>query len=110
MTRDELLYQLRTLELQLLDHKVDEFMKEQDEKTRQRFVAAALELRILVTRLTTAKLSDIADKLEDLSEELEEGITKLKKTIKELKKAVEIINLVTDVLGYVARVVAAPLP
>lgn len=105
MTRNELLFQLRSLELRLLDPKVDEFIKKQDETARSRFVALTFDLRIVIMKLTTAALNDIANRLDDLSDEIEAGIASLQKEIDDMKKAVAIINTLSNVVGLAARIV-----
>lgn len=105
MTRNELLFQLRTLEIRLLDPKVDEFIRKQDETTRARFVALTFDLRIIIMKLTTVELSQIAARLDDLSDEIESGINSLQGTIDKLKNAVEIINAISTVVGFAARIV-----
>ncbi len=109
MTRNELLFQLRSLEIRLLDPKVDEFVKKQDEITRARFVALTFDLRIIIMKLTTAQLSDIAARLDDLSDEIESGISNLQGTIDKLKNVVEVINAISTVVGFAARIVGLVL-
>ncbi len=109
MTREQLLFQLRNLELQLLRPEVDDFLKTQTEAYRQKFVALSFDLRIIIMKLTTSQLSDIADRLEDLSDEIQEGIDALKGDIATLDKTVKIINIFSSVVGFAARIVGLAL-
>jgi hypothetical protein len=105
MTRDELLFQLRSTELSLHTPEVDQFMQGQDAATRQRFVSLAFELHSLIRKLEQAQLAQIADKLDQLSGELEAGISDLQGTIDGISDATAVLGTLSTVLGLVARVV-----
>lgn len=105
MTRDDLLFQLRSLEIQLLSPETVDFIKAQDEPTRKKFVALSFDLRVIIMKLTTAILSEIANRLEDLSKEIQDGIDNLEKEIKKTQKTVKIVNTLSTVVGFAARIV-----
>lgn len=105
MTRDELLFQLRSLEIQLLSPEIVDFVKAQNEPTRKKFVALSFDLRVINMKLTTAMLAEIADRLEDLSDEIQDGIDNLKKEIDKTEKTVKIINTLSTVVGFAARII-----
>src|SRR5713101_5261460 len=105
MTRDELLFQLRSTELSLHTADVDQFMQGQNAATRQRFVSLAFEFRTLITQLENAQLSQIADKLDQLSGDLQSGISALQATNTAIDNATAVITTLSTVLGLVARVV-----
>ena len=102
MTRDELLGSLRAIELRLSTSEVNSFFREQDEATRERFVKLSLDISIIVSKLTTAQLNEIADRLDELSPALKEGILNLQTRIIQLNNAVAILNTLSNVLGVVA--------
>lgn len=105
MTRNELLFKLRSLEIQLLSPQVDAFIEKQDAAAKQKFVALSVDLRLIIMKLTTADLAAIADRLDDLSDEIQEGIAEVKKTIDKLGKVKEVIDTVSKVVGFAARIV-----
>lgn len=109
MTRNELLFRLRALELRLLSPNVDEFVRTQDEPTQARFFSLMLDLRIIITRLTTVGLAEIAAKLDDLSDELQAGIDSLQNEIDQQQKTIDLINAFSSVVGYAARIVSLGL-
>ncbi len=109
MTREELIFQFRALELQLMTPEVDEFVKAQDLAFRQQFVSLTFDLRVVIMKLTTAQFGDIADRLDALAPQLQDGITKLKEEIKSLKTVTKIIGTLSTVVGLAARIVGLVL-
>ena len=109
MTRNELIFRLRSLEIQLLSPQMDAFIEKQDATVRERFVRLSVDLRVVILKLTTAQLASIADRLEDLSEELEAGIARLRAEIDSLNKAIKVIETLSEVVGFAARVVGLAL-
>lgn len=105
MTRDELLYKLRGLETRLLDPDVDAWVDQQSPDDRKKFVALSLDLHLAITKLTTAQLSDIADRLDHLSADLKTGIASLQGHLDNLAKTVKVIDTLSTVVGYAARIV-----
>jgi biopolymer transport protein ExbB/TolQ len=106
MTRDELLSQLRSLEVRLRSAEVQDFFSTQDQKVRDNFVDLRLQLSQRIDQLANAQLQDIADRLDQLSPDLEAGIQSVQQTLDRLDKAIAIINTISSVLGLVGRVVA----
>jgi DNA-binding MarR family transcriptional regulator len=113
MTREDLLFQLRSLEIQLLDPELVTFIRQQDEAQRHRFVRLTTDLRIIITKLTTAQLAAIADRLDDLSDEIEAGIAGVQGAIDRLDNTKQIIDTLSSVIGLGARIIGLilkPLP
>jgi len=106
MTRDELLDELRELELNLRSPEVQDFFLTQPVDVRNKFVSYREEISFLVGKLTNAELEEIADKLDELSDDINAGITSLREKIQALNDAIEIINALGTVLGHVARIAA----
>lgn len=109
MTKEDLLFQLRSLELQLLDPRLVSFIRKQDETQRSRFVKLTTDLRIIITKLTSAQLSAIADRLDDLSDEIEAGIEELQGTLERMDNTIQIINTLSNIIGFGARIVGLAL-
>ncbi len=106
MTRDELLADLRKLDLELYSPRVQTFFETQDDGTRKRFVQIREQVGMRVEQLTNAQLKEIANKLESLSKELTAGIEALNESIGQLNDAVAVLHALDSVVGLVGQVVA----
>jgi uncharacterized phage infection (PIP) family protein YhgE len=106
MTIEELLDELHSIESALRTPEVQLFVREQDEKTRKRFVTQLNKISTLINRLENDQLKEVAGKLDELNDDLTAGIENIKKRIKELNDAIAVINTISKFLGVAAKVVA----
>jgi len=106
MTQEELLKELRALELKLRSADVQEFFKTKTQPTKERFVKMRNELSQQISQLANAELEHISEKLDDLSDEIQEGIESIGDRLDELSTTVSVLNGISTVLGLVGRVIA----
>ena len=106
MTIDELLTGLRDLEVKLRSARVQNFISQQSEDVRTRFVSFVQEVSFLVGKLTNAQLAAIADKLDELSDDLRAGIDDLQGKLDAVNNVVAILNTLGTVVGLAARIAA----
>jgi hypothetical protein len=104
--KDDLLQNLRDLESALRSDEVENLMAQQDEVTRQRFVALREQVGIVVGKLENAQLADIADQLDRLSPQLNAGIANLKRALTSIDDAMAIVNTASTVLTLATNVAA----
>jgi hypothetical protein len=101
---DDLLRNLRDLEIKLGTAEVEDLIIEQDEATRKKFIASREQVSITIGRLENAQLSEIADQLDQLGPQLTDGIAKMKHELTVINNAIAIVNTVSTVLSLAARV------
>ena len=107
MNKDELLVELRRLELELHSTEVQQhFMSEPDAERRKRFVEERIELSRMVGVLTHEKLSSIQQQLTQLDPQLRAGIKEMDAARQSLEDTVAFLNSLGKILGVVARVLA----
>lgn len=104
MSLDELLRDVRDLELLLRSAEVQNFFKNQPEEIRNHFVSFRHEVTFLVGKLTNAQLKRIENKLDELSADLNQGINDLRSQIKALDDEVAIMDTLSRALGLAARI------
>jgi hypothetical protein len=107
MNKDELLVELRRLELRL--HSVEihqQLMAEQDAELRRRFVEERIELSRMVGVLTHEKLASIQQPLSQLDTQLRSGIKDMGTALESLQSTVSVLDALGKALGLVARVLA----
>jgi hypothetical protein len=107
MNKDELLVELRRLELELHSVEVQQhFMAEQDVETRKRFVEERIELSRMVGVLTHEKLASIQQQLTQLGPQLRVGINDMDAALDGLQNTVAFLGALGKILGLVGRVLA----
>jgi hypothetical protein len=106
MGKDDLLQNLRDLETALGAEEVENLVAQQDQATRQRFVAVREHVAVVMGQLENAQLADIADQLDLLSPQLNDGIASLKHELSSIDNAIAIVNTASAVLSLAARVAA----
>jgi hypothetical protein len=106
MGKDDLLQNLRDLETSLGSEEVEDLVVQQDQATRQRFVALREQVTVVVGKLENAQLADIADQLDRLSPQLNDGIVSLKHELSSIDNAIAIINTASTVISLAASVAA----
>lgn len=104
MTRDELLFHLRDLDLNLRSARVQFFFQNQPPPIRDRFVSFRQEVTVLEGKLTNAQLASIAGKLDELSGDLTAGINNLQGALMALTNTIAILNTLATVVGLAARI------
>jgi hypothetical protein len=104
--KDDLLQNLRNLETSLRSEEVESLVVQQDQATRQKFVALREQVAVVVGKLENAQLADIADQLDRLSPQLNDGIVSLKQELSSIDNAIAIVNTAAIVLSLAARVAA----
>jgi hypothetical protein len=104
--KDDLLQELRDLEMALGTAEVENLVAQEDELTRKKFVALREQVTVAVGTLENAQLADIAARLDQLSPELNVGIAQMKKALISGESAIAIINAASGVLGLAGRVAA----
>ena len=107
MNKDELLVELRRLELELHSVEVQQrFMAEPDAERRKQFVEERIELSRMVGVLTHEKLSSIQQQLTQLDAQLRAGIKDLDAARQSLEDTVAFLSALGKILGLVGRVLA----
>jgi hypothetical protein len=107
MNKDELLVELRRLELKLHSVEVQQhFMAEQDAEVRKRFVEERIELSRMVGVLTHEKLASIQQQLTQLDPQLRAGIKDIDAALESVQDAVAFLDALGKILGLVGRVLA----
>jgi hypothetical protein len=106
MTKNEVLTQMRALEVRLFSAEVQDFFKTKSQPTRDRFASLLSEISQQVAKLTNAQIAGISNKLDELSPDLEQGIKNLQGKLDSLENTVTILNTISTVLGLVGRVLA----
>lgn len=107
MNRDELLAELRRLELTLHSVEVQQqFTGEQDPEVRRRFVAERIELSRMVGVLTHETLGSIQEQLTQLEPQLRNGIEDMDAALESVQNTVAFLNALGKILGLVGRVLA----
>ncbi len=105
MTIDELLDELHSIETNLRSPEVQLFIREQNEKTKKRFVTQLNMLSTMINRLENDQLKVIAGKLDELKNDLKTGIKNIKDRIEDLNDAIAVINTISKFLGIAEKVV-----
>jgi hypothetical protein len=107
MTKDELLVELRRLELELHSVEVQQhFMNEPDAELRKQFVEERIELSRMVGVLTHQKLTAIQQQLTQLDSRLRVGIKDMDTALANVEKTVAFFGALGKILGLVGRVLA----
>jgi hypothetical protein len=107
MNKDELLVELRRVELKLHSVEVQQhFMADQDPEVRKRFVEERIELSRMVGVLTHEKLASIQQQLTQLDAQLRDGIKDMDGALESVQNTVAFLNALGKILGLVARVLA----
>ncbi len=109
MDRTYLLEAIRDLESDLRGRPVRDWLRDQDQETRQHLVAARLEVTVLRSKLETAQLAGALDKLQALEPDLRAGIEDLDDALGRLEDVKRILDGLNKVLGLVARIAAFAL-
>ena len=107
MSLEDLLKELRALEVTLRSAEVQNFFKGRPESERKEFVGKRRQVSAVVEKLTNIQLAAIADKLDQLADDLQSGISDLKTELKKLESTIAILNKIGSVLGTVAKVAGA---
>jgi hypothetical protein len=102
--KDDLLQNLRNLETALRSEEVENLVAQEDQDTRQKFVAVRERVAVVVGKLENAQLADIADQLDRLSPQLNAGIANMKHALSSIENAIAIVNTASTVLSLAARV------
>jgi hypothetical protein len=107
MNRDELLVELRRLELTLHSVEVQQhFMAEQDADVRKRFVEERIELSRMVGVLTHERLASIQEQLTQLGQQLRAGVKDMDTALERVQNTVAFLDALGKILGLVGRVLA----
>jgi len=104
MTPDELLQNLRGLELELRSAEVQSAVAALPPDQRTRFVTERQKLSASIGRLENAELSGILSRLNANEDSLKDGIASLRREIDSVERTVAIVNAVGTVAGFAARV------
>lgn len=102
---NKLLEELRTIEVQLYGIEVVQQVQQLSDTEKQEFASARLHLTSVINQLSTAQLSDIADKLEQKSGELQTGIQSLQKSLDSLTGASGWAAAVNGIIGVIGQVI-----
>lgn len=102
---NQLLDSLRTIEVELYGIEVVQQVQQLTDAEKQEFASARLHLTSVINELSTAQLSDIADKLEQQSGALQEGIQSLEKSLDSLTGASGWAAAVNGIIGVIGQVV-----
>jgi len=106
MSREELLSNLRSIELRLRSAEVQAFFKTQSQEDRDQLVTFRNEISQQISQLANAQFQHIANQLNELSDDLNAGIENLQGELDSLENTVSILNTISNVLGLVGRVIA----
>ena len=107
MNKDELLAELRRVELKLHSVEVQQhFMAEQDAEVRKRFVEERIELSRMVGVLTHEKLASIQQQLTQLDPQLRAGMKDMGAALESVENTVAFFNALGKILGLIGRVIA----
>jgi ABC-type transporter Mla subunit MlaD len=106
MSREELLSQLRNIELRLRSTEVQTLFQTKSQEDRDRLVMLRNEVSQQISQLANAQFQHLADKLNELSDDLNAGIDNLQGELDSLENAISILNTISNVLGLVGRVIA----
>ena len=104
MNTNEFLNELRKIRSALFTIKVSDFIKKQDDATREQFKQLKLRIMGIIEDLETAQLQQIADSLAANEQGFKEAIEDLKKELSDLDKAVKIINTVSHLISVVNQI------
>jgi hypothetical protein len=102
--KQDLLNQLRDLEIQLGQADLENFMLQQDEPTRKKFIESREQVSIEIGTLENAELAEIAGQLDQLAPELKAGLAQMQHELRAINNAIAIVNTVSTVLILAARV------
>jgi hypothetical protein len=104
MSRDELLDELRDLDLRLRGPEMIQFVKQQELKFRAQFAADLATLSASIGIIENAQLAEILGRLNPLASQLKTGIQELQDSIDSLDKTVAVFTEIGNVVGLAARV------
>jgi hypothetical protein len=103
--KQQLLEELRDLEIQLFGFEVVEQVKQLPDDQKQAFAAARLHLTSVINQLNTAQLQDIADQLEQHAGELQAGISQLGQSLNSLQGASNWTAAINSIIGVVGQII-----
>jgi len=106
MSKEELLSQLRSIELRLRSAEVQAFFMTQSPADRAQLVALRNEISQQISQLANAQFQHLANQLNELSADLNTGIDNLQSELDSLESTIAILNTISNVLGLVGRVIA----
>jgi hypothetical protein len=104
MDRDELLNELRELEVQLRGFDMIQFVKQQAVELRAQFFADLATLSASIGAIENAQLADIAGRLDALSGDLKAGIKELHDSLDALDRTVDVFTTLGTVAGLAAKI------
>ena len=106
MDRRQLIDELQEIERSLRSIRVDNFVRQQDLRAREQFVAMRGSLTGLIEELRLAELADIERDMDRFAPELERGLSRLRDEIDRLQRVAALLDSVATIIDLVTRVVA----